>query len=211
MFKHVFAEMNDMLDEIMKYYPSAQGPRKEELMYKWGLLRRMSDSMIDQWLAFEEKMSDMRAVQQQHNAGPVHSDVDAYPELTLDACTRGIGYFRLTMYREAAEQFGQVLAVYPQSLMAHMYRAISNLYNDYFQEAASGLRQALELTSDAKTKAVLYNALGCAETKSSNVEAALQYFKLALNYDPSLQEALQNMEACRTNSDLLRFGEPFHA
>ncbi len=47
----------------------------------------MSDSMIDQWLAFKRKMSDMRAVQQQHNADPVHSDEDNLPELTLDACT----------------------------------------------------------------------------------------------------------------------------
>lgn len=30
MFQHVFAEMNDMLDEIIKGYPSAEGLDKQE-------------------------------------------------------------------------------------------------------------------------------------------------------------------------------------
>lgn len=55
MFQHVFAEMNDMLDEIIKRYPSAEGLNKQELLQKWNFLKRMSDGMIDEWLMFEEK------------------------------------------------------------------------------------------------------------------------------------------------------------
>lgn len=61
MFQHVFAEMNSMLDDIVKHYPSAQGSRRQELLQHWSLLRRMSDGIMDEWLAFEEKMVCLRA------------------------------------------------------------------------------------------------------------------------------------------------------
>lgn len=60
MFQHVFAEMNNMLDEIVKHYPSAQGPQKQALVQNWNMLKSMSEAIIEEWLQFEEKMAIFR-------------------------------------------------------------------------------------------------------------------------------------------------------
>ncbi|MBE6070005.1 MAG: hypothetical protein E7211_20300, partial [Clostridium lundense] len=60
MFQHVFAEMNEMLDEITRKYPLAGQAQKQELAKKWNLLQHMSDGIIEEWLSFEEKMGYLR-------------------------------------------------------------------------------------------------------------------------------------------------------
>ncbi|MBE0343765.1 hypothetical protein E4V51_26980, partial [Paenibacillus sp. 28ISP30-2] len=89
MFQHVFAEMNSMLDDIVKHYPSAQGSRRQELLQHWSLLRRMSDGIMDEWLAFEEKMVRLRAAGFSAESGMSDAEL---PEKELPAFTRGQGY-----------------------------------------------------------------------------------------------------------------------
>lgn len=56
MFIPLFATMHDILTEIMAEYPSSTGSRKQLLDEQIQTLKTMSDTCIDEWLRFEEKL-----------------------------------------------------------------------------------------------------------------------------------------------------------
>ncbi|QYK62752.1 tetratricopeptide repeat protein [Paenibacillus sp. S25] len=202
MFQHVFAEMNSMLDDIVKHYPSAQGSRRQELLQHWSLLRRMSDGIMDEWLAFEEKMVCLRAAG--FSAETDMSDTEL-PEKELPAFNRGQGYYRLLMYPEAIQQFEQVLQHFPNSWQSRMYMGMSYFQLDDPAEAVYHFQKVLDLTEQAGLKAVIYNALGCLLAKQADVEEAQKCFALAHQFDPALPEPLHNMEACLSGTEMLRY------
>lgn len=59
MFKHLFASMNDMLDEVMSQYPSASGSKKRELHEKLRALKAMSDDCIEEWSRLRRKWGSL--------------------------------------------------------------------------------------------------------------------------------------------------------
>ncbi|MCM3133249.1 hypothetical protein M3629_10635 [Paenibacillus polysaccharolyticus] len=207
MFQHVFAEMNDMLDEIIKSYPSAEGLDKQELQQKWNLLKRMSDGMLDEWLMFEEKMSQIRERELDKPASlePEQEAVTALPELHLECFSRGQGYFKLQMYPQAIDQFLRVVNDYPDSALARFYLALAHLSLEQIYESEIHLQQIMLLKGSARLKGLVCNALGCIQAKLSNPEAACSLFAQALQYDPTLTEPLYNMEVCRLNRGKLQY------
>lgn len=208
MFQHVFAEMNDMLDEIIKRYPSAEGLNKQELLQKWNLLKRMSDGMIDEWLMFEEKMSQVREQElvQPASLEPEQEAVTALPELHLECFSRGQGYFKLQMYPQAITQFSRIVADYPDSALTRYYLALAHLNLEQNTEALAHLHRILRLKGSPRLKGLVCNALGCIEAKHANPQGACSLFAQALQHDPTLTEPLYNMEACRQNKGQLQFG-----
>ncbi len=207
MFQHVFAEMNDMLDEIIKSYPSAEGLNKQELQQKWSLLKRMSDGMLDEWLMFEEKMSQIREreLEKPGSLEPEQEAVTALPELHLEYFSRGQGYFKLQMYPQAIDQFSRVVNDYPDSALARFYLALAHLSLEQMYESETHLQQIMLLKGSTRLKGLVCNALGCIQAKLSNPEAACSLFAQALQYDPTLTEPLYNMEACRLNRGKLQY------
>ncbi|NMI07080.1 tetratricopeptide repeat protein [Paenibacillus sp. SZ31] len=207
MFQHVFAEMNDMLDEIIKSYPSAEGLNKQELQQKWNLLKRMSDGMLDEWLMFEEKMSQVREREMDKPASlePEQEAVTALPELHLEYFSRGQGYFKLQMYPQAIMQFSQVVTDHPESALTRFYLALAYLNLEQMAEAGTHLQQIMYLKGSPRLKGLVCNALGCIQAKLANPEAACSLFAQALQYDPTLTEPLYNMEACRLNRGKLQY------
>ena len=207
MFQHVFAEMNDMLDEIIKSYPSAEGLDKQELQQKWNLLKRMSDGMLDEWLMFEEKMSQIRERELEKPASlePEQQAVTALPELHLEYFSRGQGYFKLQMYPQAIDQFSHVVNDYPDSALGRFYLALAHLSLEQVLESETHLQQIMLLKGSARLKGLVCNALGCIQAKLSNPEAACSLFAQALQFDPTLTEPLYNMEACRLNRGKLQY------
>ncbi|MGM1020525.1 MAG: tetratricopeptide repeat protein [Bacillota bacterium] len=202
MFQHVFAEMNSMLDDIVKHYPSAQGSRRQELLQHWSLLRRMSDGIMDEWLAFEEKMVRLRAAGFSAESGMSDAEL---PEKELPAFTRGQGYYRLLMYPEAIRQFEQVLQHFPNSWQSQMYMGMAHFQLEDTAEAVRHFQKVLHLTDQPGLKAVIYNVLGCLMAKQADVEEAQKCFALAHQFDPALPEPLHNMEACLSGAGMLRY------
>ncbi|MEC0373256.1 hypothetical protein [Paenibacillus chibensis] len=202
MFQHVFAEMNHMLDEIMKHYPTAQEAQKHQLIQKWNMLKTMSDGIIDEWLSFEEKMGEFR---QKAEAGPALFSKET-PEMEMHAFVRGQGYFRLFMYRQAVQQFSQVIRSYPDSLLARMYLAMAHLYLEETEEAHRHFIWILPLATSQKLKALIYNALGCIAAKHGNTVRAQDFFTLSLQCDPTLPDPLMNLKVCQQNRGQLQYG-----
>ena len=160
-FQHVFAEMNDMLDEIIKSYPSAEGLNKQELLQKWNLLKRMSDGMLDEWLMFEEKMSQVREreMDKPTSLEPEQEAVTALPELHLECFSRGQGYFKLQMYPQAIMQFSRVVTDHPESALTRFYLALAYLNLEQMAEAGTHLQQIMYLKGSPRLKGLVCNAL----------------------------------------------------
>ncbi|MDO7905031.1 hypothetical protein Q5741_01225 [Paenibacillus sp. JX-17] len=197
MFKHVFDEMNKMLDGIIKAYPSAQGEQRQELLLRWNVLRQMSDDIIDEWLSFEEKMSRLNALQ------TPSSELTAMPpETREDAFIKGQGYYQLLMYTQSIEQFDKVLQRYPDSSLARIYKAMAHLQLEELDESWIQLNLLLPLTDHSLLQAIIYNALGCIMAKRGQLERAQQHFMQAIQCDSSLTEPMSNLEACRSRGQL---------
>lgn len=60
MFQHMFTSMNEMLDGIIKQYPQASDQERQLFLKQISELKKMSDSFIEQWLEFEEKVADFQ-------------------------------------------------------------------------------------------------------------------------------------------------------
>lgn len=202
MFQHVFAEMNNMLDEIVKHYPSANGPQKQALIQNWNMLKNMSEGIIEEWLHFEEKMAIFR---ESAISPPVFPSTEA-PELQLDEFVRGQGYYKLLMFRPAIAQFELAAAIYPDSLLIRLYIAMSYLHLGDTSRAFEGLKSLLALADDKRLKAMIYNALGCVQALNGCTDKAEECFALAIHSDPTLPDPLINLEVCHKKGGELQYG-----
>lgn len=204
MFQHVFAEMNDMLDEITRHYPVAQGVHKQDLGHKWNLLKHMSDGIIEEWLCFEEKMGILR----QNWGSPEESQELEPPDLVMknDAFVKGQGYYKLLMYPQAMGQFEHVLEQFPNSFLTHAYLGMCHLHMGQHEAADSQFQQVLKGAANKRLRGIIYNALGCIEANRGVRVKAKEYFTMAHHSDPSLPEPLANLEACMHHSGKLQFG-----
>lgn len=202
MFQHVFAEMNHILEGIVKHYPTAQESQKQLLIQRWNMLKAMSDGIIEEWLAFEDKMSTFR----EHMVLPPLFPLGDTPEMGMDSFVRGQGYYKLLMYRQSIQQFSQIVYDYPDSLLARMYIAMAHLHLEETTEALEHFQWILPLAEHKKLKAMIYNALGCIQAKLADTGKAQEYFTLALQNDPSLPDPLNNLQVCNQNRGQLQYG-----
>lgn len=201
MFQHVFAEMNEMLDEISRKYPVAQGDQKQDLIHKWRLLKHMSDGIIEEWLCFEEKMGVLR-----QNIGNIDiQDMPVLPEMDSVPFVKGQGYYKLLMFSEALPQFQQLLEQFPESMVGRTYLAMCYMHLEQSDEATKHFKQVLRAATNKRMRSVIYNALGCIEAQKGTFTKAKEYFTLAYHSDPSLPEPLANLEACLKSKGKLSY------
>jgi tetratricopeptide (TPR) repeat protein len=181
MFKQLFEAMNEMLDEIIVTYPTANGAEKSQLTDNLSVLKAMSDTYIEEWLLFEEKLGKLTMKQQVPKA-----DTTIQPdELEDEAYERGQGYYKLLMFEHAAGQFEQVVEVHPDFLMARLYMALCYYQMGKHDEAYRHFQWVTSLTEDVKIQAVCFHNMGCIQAEMENMEKACEYFEKALEADPS--------------------------
>ncbi|MEK3659062.1 hypothetical protein NSQ29_05835 [Paenibacillus sp. FSL F4-0236] len=206
MFQHLFAEMNKVLQEIVTDYPTAEGARRNELLCNYNMLHRLSDKVMDEWLAFAEKLSHFRESVDFTTVVEEEVPEQEAPELCMDTFVRGQGYYKLLMYGKCIEQFKEVIVQYPDSLAARLYLAISYLQEGEGEAAWSHLNHMLGLIRETKLKAMVYNALGCIRASQERFNEAQELFALSLQLDPALPEPTVNLEVCRRRGGKLHFG-----
>lgn len=208
MFEHMFAEMNEILDEISQKYPSANGVKKQELDYKWNLLKDMSDGIIEEWLSFEEKLGVL-----QKNCG--HSSNYSHPKPSNEEIMRQTdfvkaqGYYKLLMFEQAHRLFLQLQSHYPQSDLIYTYLGMCAMHLQHYSEAVEYMGKVLELTSSPRTRAIIYNALGCIAATDKRMAEAKEYFLLAHHNDETLDEPVQNLKSCQQNNGQLFISNQF--
>lgn len=210
MFKHLFASMNELLDEVMSQYPSAGGNKRRELQEKWQALKTMSDQCIEEWLLFEEKMGKFV---QKHGASIAPHDPAAAEQETIgrknDRFVRGQGYYKLHMFHEAIDAFKELVKRQPDFNLARMYLAMSYLQHGEPDESYYHFQLLSRLSENIQIKAIAYNAMGCIQAGKRNMDKALEYFNMAYRNDPASMEPLIEAGLCREWKGGLQF--PFQS
>ncbi|MCC2683804.1 MAG: hypothetical protein K0R75_703 [Paenibacillaceae bacterium] len=207
MLQHIFAVMNEALDDIIRQYPNADPAERQELDKEANVLKAMSDQFIEHWLKFEEKLArlnefnqfDPAAPQTEATATSDHVDeieifeqpFDELPPLGMhpgkqsELFAKGQGYYKLQMYPEAVKEFNLLLEQYPDFVLARVYLAMGYLRMGESAEAYQHFQFLLPLTNDGKMKAISYNAMGCIQARRENMEKARELFRLAYLTDPA--------------------------
>ncbi|MUG71762.1 MULTISPECIES: tetratricopeptide repeat protein [Paenibacillus] len=206
MFKHLFASMNEMLDEVMSEYPSSTAVKRKHLKEKLRALKAMSDSCIEEWLLFEEKLGQMMQatgmVSLLDSADPLDPEFAAKRS---DLFVRGQGFYKLHMYSEAIDQFAELLHNQPDFTLARIYLAMSYFHQGHTEDSYSHFQFLSQLTENLKLKAISLNAMGCIQVKQNNLEKACELFNLAYRTDPSSVEPLIDLGVCREKQGGLHF------
>jgi len=211
MIHHVFATMNAVLDEIMREYPTADSSRRIELEEQLSALKSMSDTFVDEWLLFEEKLGKWLGSLSESEIYTGTESEGSSLDLAeaSDDYSKGQGYYKLFMFQEAIRHFEQLIAKYPDFLAGRMYLAMSYLRTGDYAEAYRHFQFLLPLTDNDKIKAISYNAMGCIQARNENMEKAYELFRKAYQSDPSFMEPLINMGACIQKNGVLQVSPDF--
>ncbi|MGG4142805.1 hypothetical protein ABEW34_06710 [Paenibacillus algorifonticola] len=224
MFKHMFATMNEMLDNIIDSYPLAAEEQKQYYDEQLYALKQISDSLIEQWIDFEEKFAVFT------EAGPLNASlltaateyvgqapaaVQSLPPqqaekpnvsqqpisgMTVEQAeliSKGQGYYQLFMFSHAAKQFQLAVNHLPECNLARLFLAMTNMHLQNWSEAQRHFQLLIGLTDYPKWLALSYNALGCIQAVHLNLEQAEQFFLKAYELDPSFKDPLNNLQSCR--------------
>lgn len=208
--------MNDKLDDIIEALPTSQGAKKESLLCQLKELRDMSDTFIEEWLLFEEKMAKAKERPAEPQTlfdgeageasfvdfGAIGSDS---PDRTMPY-QRGEGYFKLFMFPEAMREFQTVVESHPEFLPARLYLALCYLQSEHIVEAFNQLQIIIALADDERTKAVAYNALGCVQAMKGDIERACECFRTSQALDPGFKDPVYNLKACQIEGGVLQLG-----
>ncbi|WP_248925469.1 tetratricopeptide repeat protein [Paenibacillus hamazuiensis] len=204
MIIQLFASMNEVLDEIIAGYAAAPPAKKAEMDEKLRILRGMSDTFIEQWLLFEEKMGKYVQERAKHEAYIHASDPELSGKHSLPF-QRGQGYYKLLMYDEAIREFESIVSGQPDFLLARVYLAMSHLRKGDLAEAYRHFQFLTHIAENAKMKAISYNAMGCIQVQNHNLDKACEYFRKAYKTDPASIEPLLNMGLCYEHKGTLEF------
>lgn len=200
MFKQLFATMNEVLDDIIAQYPSANSSKKRELEDQLSVLKAMSDTCIEEWLLFDEKMGLVGRSEPESAADlPLPEAEPCVLDLQEKAKTsgsfdKGQGYYKLAMFDEAADEFEDIVNHRPDDLLPRIYLAMSYLRMGQYGEAYRHFQFLVPLTENRKIKAISYNAMGCIHAENNNLDQAIKYFKKAHTADPSSIEPVLNIK-----------------
>ncbi|GIQ67592.1 hypothetical protein DUZ99_11005 [Xylanibacillus composti] len=208
MFKHMFAVMNEMLDHIIANLDQAKGNERQELLDQLAVLKSMSDTCIEEWLLFEEKMGVLHpkpATALVDAPSPALGDSQAWRE----AYERGHGFLKLLMFEQSIEQFEEAVRLQPDFLPARFYLALCYMQHGDTGEAYRHFQFIIQLSGDSRLKAVAYNAMGCIQVKKRNLEKAVELFMLAHEQDPDLDDPIRNMQVLTGETGSLQMGSGF--
>ncbi|NBD22546.1 tetratricopeptide repeat protein [Paenibacillus glycinis] len=244
MFKHVFATMQDILQDIIIHYPHADDTERKRLDEQLAKLKQFSDTFIEEWLQFEESMADFRDLQQQCLKQSADSSTAAepkqpskqaaYPKIVsavppaaaavtpsteaaasalgtengnddweaaeLLHMSKGQGYFKLLMFRDAAKHFEEAVTRSPENNHARLFLGMTFMHLQEWHEAQRHFQLLVEVTEHPKWRALGLNALGCIQAVRMNLEQAAKYFEQAHEADPEFTDPLANMRSCEQHA-----------
>lgn len=116
---------------------------------------------------------------------------------TAEYVSKGQGFFKLFMFRQAADEFRRAVEESPECNLARLYLAMSLMHLGQWGDAERHFRLLVGLTEYPKWQALGLNALGCIQAIRLNLEHAEHYFLKAHQTDPSYTDPLNNLKSCK--------------
>ena len=201
MITHLFATMHEKLDDLMERCPD--GVLTDEDQAQLATLVTLSDQVMDHWVQFEEKLSLFR----QGPEGVTEQEEVDEPTTGFDEgkswLSRGQGYFKLFMFRQAADALERAVASMPECNLSRMFLAMTYMHLQQWLEAQRLFQMVVALTDHPKWKALSFNALGCIQAVRMNLDEAEAYFMRAHQVDPTFSDPLNNLNSCRKRAGQL--------
>ncbi|WP_123040764.1 hypothetical protein [Cohnella candidum] len=185
-----FESLHEALDDLIIRFPNAAGEERSRMQEQWNTLKSLSDDIVESWLQFEDKLAVFRELDQQ-------GEIAQEPELLLGPFQKGQGYFKLHMFVQAADQLEETVRHYPDMLAARLYLAMSRMHLKEWAEAQRHFRLIAALADEPKLQAIAFNALGCIQAVFAHFDQAQQFFRKAIEADPSFADPRRNLECCR--------------
>lgn len=201
-----FTSMAKMVDEIASLLPANNDKIKQQLYAKATSLKRMSDSILDEWVKFDEQLTT--------KIGPHFPDLfEIYEEKSLSlplntsdtkgiqkplplrdqAFLQGKGYFDLGLFDKSFHIFEQVIGRCPDDELARLYCAYSAMYVGRKEEAVHQFTLLIQSSTMPEIQAVCSNAMGILYFEEQQLDRALQCFSQAIQYDQKLYVARFNL------------------
>lgn len=203
MITHLFATMHEKLDDLMERCP--EGILSEEDEAQLGTLIALSDQVMDHWVHFEEKLSLYR--QRAEATEVVEAAAEDEPEEDSGDgpgwLTRGQGYFKLLMFRQAADALERAVDTMPECNLSRMFLGMTYMHLQQWLDAQRLFQMVSALTDHPKWKALSLNALGCIQAVRMNLDEAEAYFTRACEADPTFTDPLNNLNSCRKRAGQL--------
>ncbi|MEO3947514.1 tetratricopeptide repeat protein [Gorillibacterium sp. CAU 1737] len=199
MFKELFASMNEALDGILTDYADANESEFVDLGRQLRQLKSMSDSCLEEWLQFEERLASCRTLMGEEEVFPEpasclavgsseETEFEQPPE--SEHFGKGQGYYKLSMFSEAAQSFERLISDYPDFIHGRVYLAMAYLRLGELEDAYRHFKWLVPMTNNARLKAISYSAMGCIQIQHQNLDQAYRYFKLADQTDSSCMEPM---------------------
>ncbi|QHT60571.1 hypothetical protein GXP70_11910 [Paenibacillus lycopersici] len=117
--------------------------------------------------------------------------------------SKGQGYFKLLMFRDAAKHFEQAVALFPDDNRARLFLGMTFMHLQEWHEAQRHFQLLVEVTEHPKWRALGLNALGCIQAVRMNLAQAAHYFEKAHEADPDFTDPLANMKSCEQQAGQL--------
>ncbi|GIP32428.1 lipopolysaccharide assembly protein LapB [Paenibacillus sp. J2TS4] len=192
MFKPLFSTMNEVLSEIMSEYSTASGSRKQLLDEQIIALKAMSDSCIEEWLRFEERLGALLPLANQGKSltKPKKAILSSTNSSSIGPVDQSVfeqaqGYYKLSMFDQAVLMLNPLVRQRPEFVLGRFYLALCHFHLGDLGEAYREFKILLPLTDNRKLKAISYTGMGCVHYENNNLEKAMEYFQLAFEEDPA--------------------------
>ncbi|SFI55012.1 hypothetical protein SAMN02799624_01324 [Paenibacillus sp. UNC496MF] len=117
--------------------------------------------------------------------------------------SKGQGYFKLLMFREAASHFEEAVDRSPENNQARLFLGMTFMHLQEWHDAQRHFQLLVEITEHPRWRALGLNALGCIQAVRMNLEQAAVYFEKAHQADPNFTDPLANMQSCAQHAGQL--------
>ncbi|WCK56112.1 tetratricopeptide repeat protein [Aneurinibacillus sp. Ricciae_BoGa-3] len=208
MLSDYFSTLSGQIDRINEKWSGLTTEQKEKYFSRILELRELSDSFVEEWLTFEEKLINIQRVAEQDLTIDAPSalqpitaeqheyhadDSEVYVTLPMaSAFRKGQGYFDLSMYEESARSFGQLIEQMPDLSIARLFLAFSFFISNDLERAHRHFRMLAETSEEPLILAAACNALGCISVLEERGDQGIVWFDRAIQYEPQFQDAIFN-------------------
>lgn len=192
-------------ETVERKWQGASESEKLQLADQLFELRKVSDRVVDLWLQFEEKLSNVireikttEAQKDKVSAKDVTGDLqeEENPGSYTHMFRKGEGFYHLRLYQDAKRCFADLLQDSPDWESGRLYYAYSLLFCDEKEAAMKEFRLLGKSASSPKIVGISYNAIGCILAEEEQWLEAAQAFKTALAVQPGQRDAQFNLALC---------------
>jgi tetratricopeptide (TPR) repeat protein len=120
-------------------------------------------------------------------------------QIVINSFRKGLGFWELTMLKEAVAEFNKVVEEEPNLTLGHLCLGLSSAQLGKAEEAFRELKLVLALDQNKSVQALVFNTLGIILTEKEHYRQARHFFEKATEAAPDMSEAWFNLAAISYN------------